>query len=378
MSLSPFAMGYIIGRSDEGAGTKDISEDILKSDGHNPTVRQVQRIVAHADGIRGREGVRVPGSGRPEVLREPQRKKIVSAVFKYRGSACVTVPFLKKKFVFLRRLGDQTVRDALHDAGLKWLRRRRKVVMKPEYRRERVRFAKWVQAKRANATRNFVYIDGTTFYLARSETQVADAARRRLGPYVWKMSSCKDGLYGDTVGPSLYKCQGRPVKVWGFLCNGFLKIHVLPLNEEGQSTHMNGPTFRDMIDENAADWMAACFPRGRAPQRLHLIQDHERCLWMDESLRTLRRNALDPLVNYPRSSPDLNLIETVWHRLRQTLDMSAPEYIEERADFLARLHGCVRSFNGSKQQELDDLVDTLPKRAAAVLAAKPPRPRTKY
>ncbi len=87
---------------------------------------------------------------------------------------------------------------------------------------------------------------------------------------------------------------------------------------------------------------------------------------------------MDPLLNFPRSSSDLNLIETVWHRLRQLLDETAPDYLEERSDFLARLHGCVQIFNGSRQHELDAMADELPARAVAVLAAKPPGARTKY
>ena len=98
--------------------------------------------------------------------------------------------------------------------------------------------------ERANSTRHSAYVDGTTFYLARSDMQSVDAKRSRLGPFVWRMSSSKDGLYGDTVGSSLYACQGQPVKVWGFLCNGFLRIQILPLTAEGKTTHMSGSTFR--------------------------------------------------------------------------------------------------------------------------------------
>ena len=133
-----------------------------------------------------------------------------------------------------------------------------------------------------------------------------------------------------------------------------------------------------MIAAHASKWIQSCFPYGGAPQRLHLVQDHERCLWQDESVRTLRCHNLDPLPNFPRSSPDLNLIETVWHRLKQELDDTAPENIESRSDFLARLHGCVRRLNGSLQSELDALANQLPQRAAAIWAAKPPGARTKY
>ena len=156
-----------------------------------------------------REGIRRAGSGRPAVLTKSQKRVIVNTVFKHRGSAIVTVVFFKKSSMFCRKLGDQTIRDALHDAGLQWLRRRRKIVLKPEYRIERIHVAPWVEAKRAHATHHYAYVDGTTFYLARSEVEALDAKRRRLGPFVWRMSSCKDGLYGDTVGASLYACQGQ-------------------------------------------------------------------------------------------------------------------------------------------------------------------------
>ena len=42
------------------------------------------------------------------------------------------------------------------------------------------------------------------------------------------MSDGKDGLWDENVGPSCYaKSQGQPVKLWGFLANGRLHIHVL-------------------------------------------------------------------------------------------------------------------------------------------------------
>ena len=195
MSLSPFALGYILGRFDAGDGPASICEDVRKSDGEAPTERHIRRIIEEHAEIRSREGIRRAGSGRPPVLTKSQKRVIVNTVFKHRGSAVVTVVYLKKKFRFCRKLGDQTIRDALHEAGLQWFRRRRKIVLKREYRLERVRFAKWILAKRASSTGQYAYVDGTTFYLARSDMQAVDAKRRRLGPFVWRMSSSKDGLY---------------------------------------------------------------------------------------------------------------------------------------------------------------------------------------
>ena len=49
------------------------------------------------------------------------------------------------------------------------------------------------------------------------------------------MTDGKDALFQDTIGPSSYgKAQGKPVKVWGMLSEGALKIRILP-----DGDHMN-------------------------------------------------------------------------------------------------------------------------------------------
>ena len=72
-------------------------------------------------------------------------------------------------------------------------------------------------------------MDGTTYYLALSETQAEHQERLRLGTYVWRDAAGKDGMFTDCIGPSLYAAkQGRPVKVWGLLYKGHLCLLVLP------------------------------------------------------------------------------------------------------------------------------------------------------
>ena len=166
------------------------------------------------------------------------------------------------------------------------------------------------------------------------------------------MATNADGLYKDTVGPSMYASkQGKPVKVWGFLSNGHLCIYVLPLTDEGVTTHMNGVTFRKMITENAEAWRRHCWP-SRTPPVLHLVQDHERCLWQEESLKCLKDHGIPALARFPKSSPDLNAIEEVWSLLRAYLEERAPTGLESRAAFLARLRGAVVHLNNSKRSSL--------------------------
>jgi len=64
-------------------------------------------------------------------------------------------------------------------------------------------------------------------------------------------------------------------------------------------------------------------------------------------LAALKAEGFEVLENYPKSSPDLNHIEGVWHLLRQELDAHAPSAREARGEFLARLRSTVGRMNAS-------------------------------
>ena len=70
---------------------------------------------------------------------------------------------------------------------------------------------------------------------------------------------------------------------------------------------------------------------------MHLVQDHEGCLWKDEDLSALAAAGCPVLHNYSISSLDLNAIEGWWHRLKQRLVEQAPDDLERRPEFLLRL-----------------------------------------
>ena len=128
------------------------------------------------------------------------------------------------------------------------------------------------------------YVDGTTFYLARSDDEEQHKQRGRLGPFVWRMSNGADGLYSDNVGPSLYNAsQGTPVKMRGFLANGHLCYYILPMDTSKKTVNMTGKRYQQMLQRNAKKWVKSCF--GRAARGVRLVQDHERCLWMQASIQ---------------------------------------------------------------------------------------------
>ena len=112
-------------------------------------------------------------------------------------------------------------------------------------------FARCVLTQPFDMWRFVAYVDGTTYYLARTDSEADDKGRLQLGRFIWRDAAGKDGIFTGCVGPSLYAAkQGRPVKVWGILLNGHICIHILPTNEKGDGTaHMNGPWYRAMISK---------------------------------------------------------------------------------------------------------------------------------
>ena len=231
-------------------------------------------------------------------------------VFKERGSQRVSVATCKKNFKFLRKVGNHVVERALHKAGLKWLTRRLKWKVPAQYKITRAAFAEKVLKARASTLARYAHTDGTTFYLARGAKENDSKKRAALGRYVWRMSSGKDGLFEDNVGPSLYaKGQGLPVKIWGFLANGHLKYWALPKDPKDakKTTHMNTHRYGDLVQAKFVDWRRECFGDNG---HCHLIQDHERCLWNVGNLANLKKAGCPVVEDYPKCSPTLMLLRT--------------------------------------------------------------------
>ena len=128
-----------------------------------------------------------------------------------------------------------------------------------------------------------------------------------------------------------------------------------------------------MVARHAARWIRRCWRR--RPARVVLVQDHERCLWQDDSLQCLKTEGLHVLRTFPKSSPDLNAIEGVWGLLRDYLESNSPGGLETRAKFLLRLHGAVRHLNATCANDLLKLCRNQQDRARDVLANKGSRTR---
>ena len=373
--FTTFARGAIYGLHIAGWALEEIAAEVPKADGSVASQQAVRATIARVKaqgGYLSTGGVALHAAGRPRATPGTLDKQIRRVVFRHRGRAMVTPKFIRKVLPAARRVSLRTIRRRLGEAGLAWLRRRRKTLVPAEHRSSRVRWAEWVLKRRRTSLARWVYTDGTVFYLARSAAEADSKRRAALGPFVWRQANGSDALYADCVGPSTYaKGQGQPVRIWGILAKGRLCIYVLPAGQV-----MNRWWYEWVIRSRFAPWLAEACGTGAGGH--FLLQDHERCLWAEEPRKAMRDTNLSLLENYPKCSADLNPIETAWREVRARLADTEPTSFELRAAFLRRLRQAVRWCNTHRASVFNHLCDSAQERAAAVLAAKPPGARTQF
>ncbi len=153
------------------------------------------------------------------------------------------------------------------------------------------------------------------------------------------------------------------MKIWGFFCDGQLHYAVLP-RDGRRTTNMTVLRYGALVKAKFVQWRRECLPRTR---RVVLVQDYEKCLWNDASLKALAGAGCDVLKRHTKYSPDLNVIEVWWNRLRQLLEARAPATTETRPQFLARLRRTVTWMNRSLRAEGRRLCRGQKRRARAVL-----------
>ena len=160
--------------------------------------------------------------------------KIIKYANKHRGRARVTSQYLQKKMPETKKASDRTIRRILSQNDIYLERRRKKQCVTKINKSKRIAVAKRLCKTNPNKLFDMGFTDGATIFIAKSEAQRKNNFMASLGPFVYRKKH--EGLLYNCVGPSDYaKGKGDPVKFWGLLRKGVLKIHVLAA---GQS--MNG------------------------------------------------------------------------------------------------------------------------------------------
>ena len=124
--LDEFTRGRIVGQFEAGAKPKTIAAQVSKTDRSKPKLSCVYKTINKFKLIKNWRGKRKEGSGRPGLLTDDQKDDILDLVIEERGKAVVTARFIRQRMPALRKVSRQTIYRALHEAGLAYLRRRKK------------------------------------------------------------------------------------------------------------------------------------------------------------------------------------------------------------------------------------------------------------
>jgi hypothetical protein len=341
--LTPFEAGQVAAHTYHNLTPLQISRIILKGDGKSKfSENAIKTCVTALKNDPTWRGQRQPGSGAPRKTTKKQDKQILDAIDKYKGRYKVTVAWLKQRYLWARSISNTLIEDRLDEAGLAYLRRRRKFKVPAKYIQERLKYSESVKRKRQATLDKWAYTDGTVFYKDRTTEENESTQRAALGCMVWRKTDGTDALYADCVGPSSYsKAQGHPIRVWGMLANGKLHIEVLD-----QGDVMNKELYSDLVDRKFEEWLDGAE---------YLVQDFEPCLRSEEALQAFRRVGVELVQDYPRCSQDFNAIENAWDLLRKRLDTTLPTRLEDRSSFINRLHEAVRFVNKYRKNRLEEL-----------------------
>ena len=337
--LTPFEYGQIKAHMHHGLKAADIVKIVTRMDGSGFSHPTIVAAIEKLDSNKHFRGERAEGSGRPRKTSVSVDKKIYKEVLKGRGKHKVTVTFLKKSIPHLRHLSNTLVEERLHEAGLQYLRRRRKTIVPSQYIKSRLAYCRWILKQRRQTLEQFAYSNGTVFYLDRTAADNEHTQQAALGSHVWRHADRSDALFHEVIGPSGYnKAQGAPVRVWGLLTDGFLHVHVL---DEGEV--MDTALYSWLVEEKFADWMQST---------KYLVQDFEKCLRTAGSLEAMKRAGIVLVQQYPKCSQDFNAIENCWKELRDRLYATLPVGLEAREAFIRRLRAAVLWLNRNRAEQM--------------------------
>jgi len=364
--LTPFDIGQIKAHLYHGLKGAAISRILLKPDGKSRwSETAIQIAVSKLESDDDWRGERETGTGLSRKTTKAQDKQIVKLVLDKRGKHKVTVAFVQRLLTWARKLSAEIIEDRLHKAGLEWLRRRKKTIVAGCYLKERVDYCEATIRKHDSTLLKWGYTDGTVWYLDRTEEENEHSQVAALGGWVWRRSDGSDALYRECLAPSSYKKgQGVPVRVWGVLAEGSLKIHILEEDEV-----MNAALYEELIEDHFESWLGSC---------CYLVCDFEACLRSEGPLRALNAIGVELVEGFPRCSQDFNAIEHCWKILRERLFVTMPNKLESRADFVERLKKAVIWMNRNRKNQLEYLSCNQKERCRASLATKPPGGRTKF
>ena len=104
----------------EGAPLKKIRTTVLKKDGKIGSLRAIDAIIGHTRKDPSWEGGNSSAGGRPQEMTPAELRRLQKFIHDEVGLAKVTMPYMKKRLPFLRRLSTECLRQSLRRLGYGW------------------------------------------------------------------------------------------------------------------------------------------------------------------------------------------------------------------------------------------------------------------
>jgi transposase len=243
----------------------------------------------------------------------------------------------------------QTVRNRLHEGGMRARRPQVGVVLTAQHRAGRLAFAREHQDWQIRHWRPVLFTDESRFTLSTCDRR--DRVWRRRGERSRRRgerSAACNILQHDRFG-------GGSVMVWGGISlGGRTALHVLA---RGSVTAIR---YRDEILRPLVRPYAGAVGPG-----FLLMQDNARPHVAGVCLQFLQDEGIDAM-DWPARSPDLNPIEHIWDTMSRSIHQRhvAPQTVQELADAL------VQVWEEIPQETIHHLIRSMPRRCREVIRAR--------
>jgi len=305
----------------------------------------IPKSTAHDINIRG-TGINKPRSGRPRKLASRDIRHIVRYIRTDKCTRRITLTGLKKQFSL--DVHENTLRTALNEAGIHHRIARRRPFLNTRDQKRRLQFARehkdWKEADWARV----IFTD---------EIAVKLFMDRHGKDYVWR--SEEEEFHRDCID---YAKRGAGVGLmfWGAFRKGKMGPGGFFHIEGGES--INSEVYRDQIllGPLRQFWEEA-FEHFETP----IVMEDNAPVHKKVCIPARKELGMQTL-NWPPNSPDLNPIENIWSYMK---DIITKDYVSVSSG--KEMKRIVKNmWDNFKDGEWDKLIDSMPARMAAVIAAK--------
>lgn len=331
LPLSKQQVDRILYLLDHGVSASSIAKQTGSGKATISRIRQIHR-----------PNLPVSSGGRPRSLTDQNVRHGVHLIASGKADTAVEVA-RKLRDITNKPLSDQTVRNYLKEAGLKAVVKKKKPLLSSKQIRDRLDFAISHKDWTIDDWKRVVWSDETKINRLQSDGR----------KWTWKEKG--QGLIDREVKETL-KFGGGSVMVWGCMHwegkGNLVKI-------DGK---MDADLYVSILDE---DLMDSLNKYGKTAAVIIFQQDNDPKHTSKKAKKWFEDNGFTVLL-WPANSPDLNPIEHLWNYIKERLK----EYPEPPMGILELWDRIQDEWNKIPAKICQDLIESMPRRMAAVIEAK--------